>query len=166
MEVIFSFEGLILEEYHATTGVLNSMEEMRFRRLSNLKHLLTRLLIRRKNTLRRIEDGQPSDGDLSNVRVLDVENCQDWVNLIPYILIECLQKLEKLSVVNCGSLMEIFDFEGVNADGGNVEVVANDESDSSEYEVDDKSDVAKCEVDDESDDAKYEVDDESDVKQL
>ncbi|XP_057994848.1 uncharacterized protein LOC131174824 isoform X2 [Hevea brasiliensis] len=237
VEVIFSFEGLILEEYHATTGVLNSMEEMYFKRLSNLKHvcfkipseikafqnlkrlvvescdnlinlfspglakllvklqeieitsckmmeeiigkedeekqeesmqkilfpqlssltfgnlpnfkgfysgiyalelpkiqqlkiidekctvnesLLTRLLIRRKNTLRRIEDGQPSDGDLSNVRVLDVENCQDWVNLIPYTLIECVQKLEKLYVVNCGSLMEIFDFEGVNADDGNV----------------------------------------------
>ncbi|KAF2290913.1 hypothetical protein GH714_016611 [Hevea brasiliensis] len=214
VEVIFSFKGLILEEYHATTGVLNSMEEMRFRRLSNLKHvcfkipseikafqklrklevescdnlinlfspalaklleklkeikitsckmmeeiigkedeekqeesmqkivfpqlsslifgnlpnfkgfysgiyalelpkiqklkifdekctvnesLLTRLLIRRKNTLRRIEDGQPSDGDL-----------------------KCLQKLEKLSVRGCGSLMEIFDFEGVNADDGNV----------------------------------------------
>ncbi|KAJ9145931.1 hypothetical protein P3X46_028258 [Hevea brasiliensis] len=237
MEVIFSFEGLIPKECHATAAVLNSMEQMRFRRLSNLKHvcfkippeikafqklrklevescdnlinlfspglakllvklqkikitsckmmeeiigkedeekqeesmqkivfpqlssltfgnlpnfkgfysgiyalelpkiqklkifdekctvnelLLTRLLIRRKNTLRRIEDGQPSDGDLSNVRVLDVENCQDSVNLIPYILIECLQKLEKLSVRGCGSLMEIFDFEGVNADGGNV----------------------------------------------
>ncbi|KAF2290920.1 hypothetical protein GH714_016712 [Hevea brasiliensis] len=120
MEVIFSFEELIPEECHATTGVLNSMEEMRFETLSNLKHVLTRLLIRRKNTLRRIEDGQPSDGDLSNVRVLDVAYCQDWVNLIPYILIECLQKLEELSVHDCGSLMEIFDFEGVNADGGNV----------------------------------------------
>ncbi|KAF2290912.1 hypothetical protein GH714_016592 [Hevea brasiliensis] len=237
MEVIFSFEGLSPEECHATTGVLNSMEEMRFETLSNLKHvcfkipseikafqnlkmlkvescdnlinlfspglakllvklqkikitsckmmeeiigkedeekqeesmqkivfpqlssltfgnlpnfkgfysgiyalelpkiqklkifdekctvnesLLTRLLIRRKNTLRRIEDGQPSDGDLSNVRVLYVENCQDWVNLIPYILIECVQKLEELSVDDCGSLMEIFDFEGLNADGGNV----------------------------------------------
>ncbi|XP_021659379.2 uncharacterized protein LOC110649205 [Hevea brasiliensis] len=49
------------------------------------------------------------------------------------------------------------------------EVVANDESDSPEYEVDDESDSSKHEVDevdDESDSSRHEVDDVSDVREL
>ncbi|KAF2282852.1 hypothetical protein GH714_043150 [Hevea brasiliensis] len=80
--------------------------------------MLTRLLIHCKKILRRIENGQQSECDLSNVRVLEVENCENLVNLIPFNLIECLQKLEKLIVCRCGSLMEMFECQGTNTDVG------------------------------------------------
>lgn len=81
--------------------------------------MLTRILTHCKKTLRRIEDGQESEGHLSNIRVLEVEKCENLVNLIPFNFVECLQKLEKLSVCNCGSLMEMFEYQGMDTEGGN-----------------------------------------------
>ncbi|KAJ9145935.1 hypothetical protein P3X46_028262 [Hevea brasiliensis] len=93
MEVIFSFEGLIPKECHATTGVLNSMEEMRFHRLSNLKHVCFKI--------------PPEIKAFQKLQKLEVESCDNLINLFSPGLAKPLVKLQQIEITNCKMMEEI-----------------------------------------------------------
>ncbi|KAJ9174766.1 hypothetical protein P3X46_013372 [Hevea brasiliensis] len=93
MEVIFSFEGLIPKECHATTGVLNTMEEMRFNRLSNLKHVCFKI--------------PPEIKAFQKLQKLEVESCDNLVNLFSPGLAKLLVKLQQIEIANCKMMEEI-----------------------------------------------------------
>lgn len=82
---------------------------------------ILQVALKMSETIRWMEQEQdkPLLDYLSKQTLLDLENCDKLLNCIPSIMIHRFQHIKVLQVQECGSLVEIFESEGVDSNEGN-----------------------------------------------
>lgn len=93
LEVIFSFEGLILQEYHTSTGILNSLKELQLSSLSKLMHIWFKIPL--------------EVSAFRNLQVLKIISCDNLTYLFSPYLVKLLVMLQQIEVTSCQRMMEI-----------------------------------------------------------
>lgn len=76
---------------------------------------LLQVALQRSETINWIEHDKSLLAYLTRVTVLVVEGCERLLNCIPSNMLHRLQHLKQLKVRECGSLVEIFESDGVDA---------------------------------------------------
>ncbi|XP_077214025.1 putative disease resistance protein At4g27220 [Tasmannia lanceolata] len=123
LEEVFEYEEGMREEIHAaiTTSPLSALKEMELRYLPKLSciwkgaipptgtfHNLTHLTVADCPSLRCLFSPNRFFGNLIELNII---RCGKLKNILSYDLLEGLQSLEKLQVVDCEKLEEVFEYE-------------------------------------------------------